>query len=127
MRHKQPQVVLVVEDDAFIRFDITEHLRSRGWTVVEAECAQTAIEILSHATISLVFSDIQMPGSMDGIGLARWVKENRPEVPVILTSGGVRPGSVTDALCVEGPILKPYDLRYIHDRIRHHLYQARRA
>jgi CheY-like chemotaxis protein len=63
--------ILVVEDDIFVRLDIAEYLRDCGYRVIEAGTAAEAIDVLeSNVPIDLVFSDIQMPGEMDGFGLA---------------------------------------------------------
>jgi two-component system, response regulator PdtaR len=72
-------VVLVVEDEVFIRFDVADMLREDGFEVIEASNAQEALEALqSGCQIDLVFSDIQMPGAMNGMGLAGHVLENYP-------------------------------------------------
>jgi CheY-like chemotaxis protein len=80
--------VLVVDDDALVREPIADYLREVGYEVLEAGDAREAIEMVNHADhVDLVFSDVRMPGELDGVGLARWVKVNRPELPVLLTSG----------------------------------------
>lgn len=118
----QPQTILVVEDDILIRIDIADHLRGCGWDVVETGSAAEAITLLeSGADIDLVLSDIQMPGEMDGFGLASWVRAHRPHVRIILTSGAVQGIEVAASLCDEGPIGKPYDHQLLAERIRHHL------
>jgi CheY-like chemotaxis protein len=116
------QTILVVEDEHFIRMDIAAHLRDCGWHVIEAGTAREAIAVLeSGVQIDLVFSDIQMPGAMNGLGLADWLRHHRPRVPIILTSGVINASDTTKALCDEGPISKPYDHRHLAERIRHHL------
>jgi CheY-like chemotaxis protein len=83
-----PPTVLVVDDDALVREPIADYLREVGYDVLEAGDAQEAIDLVSHlAHVDLVFSDVRMPGELDGVGLARWVKAHRPDVPVLLTSG----------------------------------------
>ncbi|WP_292177368.1 response regulator [Mesorhizobium sp.] len=83
--------ILVVEDDIFIRLDIAEYLRECCCRVVEAGTAAEAIDVLeSNLPVDLVFSDIQMPGDLDGFGLARWIRQRQPGVKVILTSGCVK-------------------------------------
>lgn len=82
------QTVLVVEDDTMVRMPIAEYLRDCGYTVLEAGSASEAIATLdSGAPVGLVFSDIRMPGKMDGLGLAEWCHVHCPAVPVLLTSG----------------------------------------
>ena len=81
-------VVLVVEDDVFVRSCTGEALRETGFGVMEACDAQEAMELLKlHPEVDILFSDINMPGTMDGLGLARWVHEANPKVLMILTSG----------------------------------------
>jgi CheY-like chemotaxis protein len=80
--------VLVVEDEALIRFDIAHQLETAGFTVLQASNADHAIAILeSRHDIRLVFTDIQMPGSMDGLRLAACVRDRWPPIQLIVTSG----------------------------------------
>lgn len=80
--------VLVVEDQLLIRLDAIDFLNATGLEGVEASNADDAIQIL-HARddISLVFTDIEMRGSMDGLKLAHWISERLPKVHLIVTSG----------------------------------------
>ncbi len=89
---------------------VAQYLRTCGYEVVEASHAAEAIEVLSSATpVDLVFSDVHMPGGMDGFGLATWVRQNYPAVKVILTSGVARTAEKAGDLCAQGPMLrKPY-------------------
>ncbi len=81
-------LVLVVEDEVLIRIAAADHLRHCGFKVAEASNAIEARElILAGLKVDLVFSDITMPGKMDGIALAQWLHEQLPGVPVVLTSG----------------------------------------
>jgi CheY-like chemotaxis protein len=79
--------ILVVEDEVLVRTAIAEYLRHCGYDVIEAASADEAITILTEPDIKIdiVLSDIEMPGSMDGFGLAQWVRTNRPELKVVLT------------------------------------------
>jgi CheY-like chemotaxis protein len=80
-------VVLIVEDEFLLRMDAADIIAAAGFEVVEAENADQAIEILeARRDITVVFTDIQMPGSMDGLKLARAV---RGRWPPIKTSGRV--------------------------------------
>ena len=81
-------LVLVVEDEVLIRIAAADHLRQCGFKVAEASNAVEAQElILAGLAVDLVFSDITMPGRMDGIALAQWLHRHLPGVPVVLTSG----------------------------------------
>ena len=84
---KRP-VVLIVEDEFLLRMDAVDMIASAGFEVVEATTADQAIEILeSRPDITVIFTDIQMPGSMDGLKLARAVRGRWPPIKIIATSG----------------------------------------
>ena len=86
-------VVLIVEDEVLLRMDAADMIRSAGFDVVEAENAADAIEILEvRPDITVVFTDIQMPGSMDGLKLARAVRGRWPPIKIVATSGLVDVG-----------------------------------
>jgi CheY-like chemotaxis protein len=81
-------VVLVVEDDHLLRLDAADMIAAAGFDVVEAANADEAIAILeSRNDITVVFTDIQMPGSMDGLKLARAVRGRWPPIKIVTTSG----------------------------------------
>ena len=81
-------VVLVVEDDHLLRLDAADIIAAAGFDVVEAANADEAIAILeSRNDITVVFTDIQMPGSMDGLKLARAVRGRWPPIKIVTTSG----------------------------------------
>lgn len=87
-----PPVVLVVEDDAILRFDATDFLEESGFSVVEAATAADAIKVLeSRPEVRLVFTDIEMPGRIKGMDLARLVHEYWPHIRLVITSAGPRP------------------------------------
>jgi CheY-like chemotaxis protein len=81
-------VVLVVEDEAIIRMNIVQVAEDLGYDVLEAANADEAIEILeNHDEIRIVFTDVGMPGSMDGLKLARAISGRWPPIQLIVTSG----------------------------------------
>jgi CheY-like chemotaxis protein len=81
-------VVLIVEDEFLLRMDAVEMIAGAGFEVIEAANADQAIEILeSRPDITVVFTDIQMPGSMDGLKLARAIRGRWPPIKIIATSG----------------------------------------
>jgi len=81
-------VVLIVEDEFLLRMDAVEMIAGAGFEVIEAANADQAIEILeSRRDITVVFTDIQMPGSMDGLKLARAIRGRWPPIKIIATSG----------------------------------------
>ncbi|MGZ5904834.1 MAG: response regulator, partial [Reyranella sp.] len=70
-----PPTVLVVEDEILVRTVIAAYLRDCGFDVVEAGSADEAVRVLEAGVrIDIVFSDINMPGSLDGFGLAQWLR-----------------------------------------------------
>jgi CheY-like chemotaxis protein len=85
-------VVLVVEDDAVIRMDTVSMIADAGFEVIEATNADEAIVLLeTRGDISVVFTDIEMPGSMNGLRLAFAVRDHWPPVAIIIASGRIRP------------------------------------
>jgi signal transduction histidine kinase/CheY-like chemotaxis protein len=82
------ETVLVVDDDPMVRKAVVAQITSLGYGVVEAESPAEALEVVArNEPIDLMFSDIVMPGSIDGIELARLVRERRPDLKILLTSG----------------------------------------
>ena len=112
-----PPTILVVEDDVLVRNLAAAYLRDGGFAVIEANSADEAIRVLqADVKVDIVFSDVNMPGSMDGVGLAQWVRRERPWLKVILTSGAARTAKEAGDHC---PILaKPYDHGELERRIR---------
>ena len=80
--------VLVVEDEFFCRFHAVDLVEAAGFSAIEASNADEAIAILeARKDIRIVFTDIDMPGSMDGLNLARAIRDRWPPIELILTSG----------------------------------------
>jgi len=116
---KVKPVVLVVEDEFLLRMDSVEILEDEGFEVVPAANADEAIAVLSaRSDIHLVFTDIQMPGSMDGLKLARFVRNRWPPIKIVATSGYVRAGA--DDLPTGSVFLpKPYSGAELVSTLRH--------
>jgi CheY-like chemotaxis protein len=122
--------VLVVEDEVLIRLVIADYLRDCGYKVHEAVSGEEAVAILKapEVSIDVVFSDVEMPGDMDGFALARWVRTNKPGLQVILTSGVERSADIAATLCEAGPLMKkPYGSQDVVDRIRQLAAKAKRS
>jgi two-component system, response regulator PdtaR len=101
-------VVLIVEDEFLLRMDSADMIEEAGFAVVQAANADEAIAILRvRSDISVVFTDIQMPGSMDGLKLARFVRDRWPPIKIVATSGRV---AVADGDLPDGGVFlpKPY-------------------
>lgn len=101
-------VVLVVEDEALLLFSIADDLRDAGFEVLEASNADEAMTLLAaNPRISLVFTDVDMPGSMDGLKLSATIRDRWPPVRIIVTSG--KQGPAPDRLPAGGVFIpKPY-------------------
>jgi DNA-binding NtrC family response regulator len=88
MTESLPKEVLVVEDEPMIRMVAADALADGGIMAWEAGDASEALEVLDqHPRIGVVFTDVNMPGDVDGLGLAHEVSVIRPDVKVIVTSG----------------------------------------
>ncbi|MFC5514620.1 response regulator [Kaistia terrae] len=109
-RDNGPPVILVVEDEGLVRMAAADELAEAGFRVLEAANADQAIRMLeTHPEITILFTDIDMPGSMDGIRLAHAVRERWPPVKLVLVSGHQSPSS--DSLPVDSAFFsKPYDM-----------------
>jgi DNA-binding response OmpR family regulator len=112
--------VLVVEDEVLIRIAIADYLRECGYRVLEAGSGDEAVAVLkTDIRVDVVFTDVTMPGTLNGFGLAQWVRVERPGVRVILTSGITRTAQQAHNLCAHGPIMeKPYNQGEVNRRIR---------
>jgi CheY-like chemotaxis protein len=110
--------ILIVEDEPFVRDDLVDFFEDRGLTVYAAGNADEAIRILQrHPPIFAVLTDIEMPGSMDGMRLAHYVRDRHPPTLLLVASGVVRPKPEelpTDALF----FAKPFNPRVLLQQIR---------
>jgi CheY-like chemotaxis protein len=103
-----PKTILVVEDEVCIRFDVTETLTSAGFHVIPVSTADEALEVLLllPMPIDLVFTDVRMPGSIDGLGLARRVQSEWPHIKVVVASGHLQmPSDLVPAASFGKPYL----------------------
>jgi CheY-like chemotaxis protein len=113
-----PIAVLIVEDEFLVRMDAVDSLKRAGFTVYEASNADEAIRILEAThDIRVVFTDIHMPGSMDGLRLARYVRGRWPPIKLIITSGHPVPAG-EDFPEGAGYFAKPYQLDKVAQSIR---------
>jgi CheY-like chemotaxis protein len=104
------ETILIVEDNEGIRRVVTRQLTRLGYRVIEAEDAAAALNLLDAEEIALLFTDIVMPGAMDGIELAREAMARWPGLKVVLTSGfpELRLSGDADALAGLRLLSKPY-------------------
>ena len=111
--------VLAVEDELLVRMSIADFLDDAGFVVFEAINADEAIALLEGRNdVQAVVTDIEMPGSMNGLDLVRLVRERWPGIGIVVTSGRVRPGP--DVLVDKAVFLsKPYLPEAVISAIRH--------
>ncbi|WP_426526858.1 response regulator [Bradyrhizobium sp. McL0615] len=111
-------VVLVVEDEALLRWHAVTMIEDAGFEVIEAANAAEAISVLEARTdIRVIFTDIQMPGSIDGLRLAHLVRNRWPPIKIIATSGQLR---LRDYELPEGGrfLPKPYSVGQVTGTLR---------
>ncbi len=114
----RPKVVLIVEDDYLIRMDAIDMIRSAGFEAIEAKDADEAIEILERRPdITVVFTDVHMPGSMDGLKLAAAIRGRWPPIKIVATSGRAKL-SAEELPSGSRFIPKPYSPREIVGTLR---------
>jgi CheY-like chemotaxis protein len=115
---RKAPVVLIVEDEPLIRLGAVGMIEDAGVEIIQAVNADEAIQILENrGDVRVVFTDIHMPGSMDGLDLAHAVRDRWPPIKIIVTSGGER---ITEHDLPEGGrfFSKPYNPIQVRDVIR---------
>jgi DNA-binding NtrC family response regulator len=114
-----PRVIVVVEDETLIRLAVAAALEEANFGVIEAGHAGEALAILEHegVRVHVVFTDVHMPGPMDGLMLAHHVRRHWPHISLLVTSGQ---GFVSEDAMPEGGrfIPKPYRLDHVVHHIR---------
>jgi two-component system NtrC family sensor kinase len=117
-------IILLVEDNTNLAATAQMLLERLGYTVKQAATARQAIDLISTGdAVDLVFSDIVMPGEMNGIELAKMIRERIPQLPVVLTTGFT--SAAEDAFALGFTLLqKPYPMevleRALHDALADH-------
>lgn len=109
---------LVVDDDFVIRMDAIDILEQAGFHVLDAEHGDAAFDLLKvrHPEVVLLFTDVQMPGELDGFALARCVATSWPHISIVVASGHVKPepGSMPDKARFIG---KPFNATLVHTHL----------
>lgn len=109
--------ILIVEDEALIRFELVDFFEEAGFKVSEAENAAEAIKVLAaDSSIRVVLTDVQMPGSMNGIKLAHYIRDRHPPTLLVVTSGVLNP-TTSDLPTNCFFIPKPFNNRQVLGRI----------
>ena len=114
----KPPVVLVVEDEPLLRMLAVEVVEEAGFIAIEARDADEAVVLLESRTdITLLFTDINMPGSMDGLKLAHAVRNRWPPIKILVVSGKqrLRPSELPSNSCFVG---KPYQASALVEELR---------
>ena len=117
----QKPVILVVEDDGLLRFGAVSLVEAAGYVALQAGNANEAIRILEgRPDIQLVLTDIRMPGTMDGIKLAHYIRERWPPIKLIVVSGE---DIIEESLLPEGSrfFSKPYNEHRLVEAMQHML------
>ena len=83
-------VVLIVENDVLLRLVTASNLRDAGFDVIEAANCAEALRILDCIPVDVLFSDIDMPGNVNGLALAQWVHRSQADTRIVLTSRAAR-------------------------------------
>jgi len=113
-----PRVVLIVDDELLIRMTAVDMLEAAGFVTLEAASADEAMDLLEkRPDVSLVFTDIQMPGSMDGLKLVSAIHKRWPPVRLMVTSGRFRANELALPPGVAF-IQKPYEWTGVQSHIR---------
>lgn len=111
-------IVLVVDDEALLRVLATDVLEEGGYRVLEAADAASALQVLAqHRDVGVLFTDVNMPGPLDGMDLAREVHRRWPDVKLLITSGRFAPSG--DEIPDSGRFVsKPYSPQELLDEIK---------
>ena len=121
MTFASPPTVLVVEDEPFVRFNAVEIIEQAGWNALEASNSEEALDVLAEAgPVDVLFTDINMPGEIDGLDLAERVHRAHPDMELVVTSG--KQALADSSLPDNGTFLcKPYGIddlvRVIKDKL----------
>ena len=108
--------ILVVEDDVLIRAAAAQYLRGTGFRVLEAVNVEQALDLLRAEPVEVVFTDVKLPGSQNGLDLMRVVRSDFPQTKVLMTSGVVKADEVTlDGITL---LRKPYFLFEVERHLR---------
>ena len=119
-----PAVVLIVEDEMMLRMRAVDMVEDAGYTPLEALDAAEAVAILeSRSDVALMCTDIQMPGQMDGVGLAHAVHERWPAIRIIVVSGQLNSPNIDLPPCSRF-FCKPLEARQMIAQMRSMIGQA---
>jgi len=116
---ERKSTLLIVEDEILIRLTISDYLRNCGFRVLEASNAGEALSVFAAGEpIELVFSDVSMPGRMNGGDLAHWIRQHFPDVKVLLTSTDAALAMDGSSAADGAVVRKPYSTDVVLAEIR---------
>src|SRR5260221_10389098 len=97
--------ILMAEPDSLVRQAIAEYLRNCGYRVLEAASTDEALQILNEGKVivDIVLADANASGELNGFGLARWIRQHRPAIKVLLAGTIAAEANEAAELCEEGP------------------------
>lgn len=110
--------ILIVDDELLIRDLLYDFFTNQGWEITTAENGIKALEILENRTVDLMLTDLRMPG-LDGMELTNRVKEEYPQLPVVIMTGFPSVDTAVQALrCkVEDYIIKPFNINQLYKTV----------
>ncbi len=119
--HEQPSI-LVVDDELLIRDLLYDFFAGQGWQIAIADTGEKALGILKEKEIDLVLTDLRMP-QMDGLDLARLVREEHPDMPVVIMTGFPSVESAVAALRskISDYVTKPFNINELFRIIKSHI------
>ena len=111
------RTIVLAEQDVLVRMSLADYLRGCGYKVLEARSADEAIRLLEDSGIPthVVISSIELAG--DEFGIAKWLRDHRPDLELRLTGTTKRAVDVAASLCDGGPLPAPYNAQILHRRI----------
>ena len=109
-------MIMIVEDELLLRFDLANQLHSAGFEIIEAQSGDEAVKILAtNIDVDLILTDIRMPGQVDGLGLVSFVKRQERRIKVILLSAYVEADSDSPA---DASFAKPVRIEALLAKVR---------
>lgn len=126
-RRQAAHTILVVEDESPVRSKLSQYLEWCGFHVLQADTGLGAVDqIKQHPQLDLVFTDVVMPGVMDGVALAAWIATHHPNLIVMAATDDPQRLDAIRTLCGPYAFQKPYDLRHVAGKM-HEALSARFA
>ena len=109
-----PPTVLIVEDETLISHLVADWLNDRGFAVHEAASGDEALEYIDHGgPVDVMFTDVNLPGSINGAELAERVRKMRPELPIVYASGRYSPDDIAPLVSRSVFVPKPYNPAHV--------------